>query len=59
MKTKAERKVLHRNALAMKKQSRQTQGANRTEIISSNNKVYLKVRTDGQDLFVPMTPDKE
>ena len=59
MKTKAERKVLHRNALAMKKQSRRTQGANRTEIISSNNKVYLKVRTDGQDLFVPMTPDKE
>ena len=59
MRTKAERKVLHRNALANKRQTKRTTGANRTEIVSSNKKMYLKVRTDGQDLFVPVSPIEE
>jgi len=59
MRTKEQRQTLHRNALAQKRQVKETQGANRNEVISSNNKIYLKVRTDGQDLFIPANPSKE
>ena len=44
MRTKAERIALHRAALATKRQ---------------NKKMYLKVRTDGQELFVPVKPSEE
>ena len=61
MRTKAERMALHRNVLAVKKQQKQTTGANRTDIISDpgKKKIYLKIRVDGQELFVPASPEKE
>ena len=59
MRTKAERIALHRAALATKRQNRPTQGSNSTEIVSANKKMYLKVRTDGQELFVPVKPSEE
>tara|TARA_R110002020_G_scaffold298499_1_gene514360 strand:+ start:10836 stop:11021 length:186 start_codon:yes stop_codon:yes gene_type:complete len=61
MRTKSERRRLHQSTLATKRQIRRTNGSNRTDVVldSAKQKMYLKVRVDGQELFTQVKPEKE